>query len=135
MPTLLQNKKAYFDYEILDTFTAGMSLDGVSVKQIRSKQIKLDGLYIIYQQKQLQIIGLGDGISSSNIPLLLNDKELQKILKQLQTKGLTCIPVKIFTSKRWLKVEIAVVRGKKNYDKKEYLKQKDLDREMARDLK
>jgi SsrA-binding protein len=129
MATLIVNKKARFDYSIIKTFSAGMSLSGGLVKIIRGNLANLQGVYIVYQNKSLQIIGFGSEKVIENITLLLRKNELHEIVKALDTKGITCIPLKIYTSKRWLKVEIALVKGKKNWDKRQTIKDRDLDRE------
>ena len=129
MATLLVNKKVNFEYEILDTFEAGMVLSGKMVKLMRSKKIQVIGKYIISQQNQLQIISLGNESLTQNIPLLLSKKEKQKILAAITQKGITCILVSIYTQKRWLKAQVALVKGKKLYDKREALKKRDLERD------
>jgi SsrA-binding protein len=132
MPTLAINKRANYEYLILEKYTAGLSLSGGLVKEIRTKRVNLQGIYIIFQKNQLQLIGFGNESARDNVPLLLNENELNKITKLLQIKGNTCIPVKIFTMKRWLKMEIAVVKGKKLWDKRQTIKDRDLDREEKR---
>lgn len=131
MPTLANNKKAFFDYHILETFQAGLVLSGPMVKLIRQRKINLAGKFVIWQKKQLQIIDLGNEKLSENVPLLLEKSEIRKILQAIQQKGITCIVLEIYTSGRWLKAKIALARGKKKWDKRETLKQRDLDREQA----
>ena len=134
MPVLAYNKKANFEYHIIDKYTAGLSLSSPLVKLLRAKLINLQGVYITYQTplKALQLINLDGSMINSNASLLLNQKEIQAIQKALAVKGNTCIPVKIFTHKRWIKAEIAVVKGKKLWDKRETIKKRDLDREEQR---
>lgn len=126
---LSQNKRARYDYFILDSYQAGLSLSGKLVKEIRAGRVNLNGKYIIWQNSKLQILDLGNQVISQNVDLLLGKKEIAEILKYLQTPGYTCIPLSIKTVGRWLKAEIAIVKGKKNYDKRETIKQRDLDRE------
>jgi SsrA-binding protein len=127
---LLTNKKARFEYEILETFQAGLNLSGRMVSLIKNKKVNLLGKYIIYHRSQLQIIAFGNEKLTENVPLLLTKKELAKIQSNLSTKGITCIILNIKRVKRWLKAEIALVRGKKLYDKRADLKKRDLDREQ-----
>ena len=131
MSVLAFNKKANFEYHIIDKYVAGLSLSSPLVKLLRAKTINLQGVYITYQTplKSLQLINLDGSMINSNSSLLLNQKEVQEIIKSLQIKGNTCIPLKIFTQKRWIKAEIAVVKGKKLWDKRETIKKRDLDRE------
>jgi SsrA-binding protein len=132
MPTLAVNKRANFEYQILDKYTAGLSLSGGLVKEIRANRVNLQGVYIIFQNNQLQLINFGNEKAQENVVLLLNQNEITKITKAIQIQGITCIPVKVFTSKRWLKMEIAVVKGKKLWDKRQTIKERDLDREERR---
>jgi SsrA-binding protein len=132
---LLLNKKARFDYQILETFQAGMALDGVMVKMITAKKVNLLGKFVVYQQKQLQIIGFGNEKMTENVPLLLKKKELTNIRKGLSIKGMSCVPLSIKRVGRWLKVEIATVKGLKIHNKKDILKNRDIQREQDRESK
>ncbi len=134
MPQILVNKKAHFEYQIIQEFRAGMSLSGGMVKMIRAKKVVLNGKFVVFQKGVLQILGLGNEEISHNIPLLLAQKEIKEIVKNLHVAGLTCIILNIHTHKRWLKAQIAIVRGKKNYDKRETIKKRDLDRESRQNL-
>jgi SsrA-binding protein len=131
---LAQNKKAFFDYFVIETYQAGLVLSGKMVKQIRAKKVNLQGRYIVHQQQKLQILDFGNQEISENITLLINQKEMTEILKYLNIPGYTCIPLNIKTIGRWIKAEIAVVKGKKNYDKRQTLKEKDLQREEVRGI-
>ena len=133
MPVLAYNKRASFDYQILSTYSAGLSLDSYLVKEIRAKKVILNGKFVVFQKKQLQIINLGSDNNQVNVPLLLNKREQDKIISLIAEKGITIIVNKIFTVKRWLKAEIAIVKGKKNFDKRQSIKEKDISREMARE--
>lgn len=134
MSILAYNKRANFDYYILDTYIAGLSLDSQLVKEIRARKIALGGKFVVFQKKQLQIINLGNDKVQLNVPLLLNSREQSKIISQISEKRVTIIITKIFTSKRWIKAEIAIVKGKKKFDKREDIKQKDIAREISRDI-
>ncbi len=132
---LLENRKAKYDYQVLETFMAGMSLSGQMVKLIRNKKVNLLGKYIVYQKNQLQIIGFGNQELTENIILLVTKKELKKIKSQLLIKGVSCVPLNIKIVGRWLKTEISLVKGKKKFDKRESIKKRDIDRDIARETK
>jgi SsrA-binding protein len=131
---LLTNKKARFDYHILETFQAGLSLSGPMVKWIRGNKVQLVGVFVVYQKGNLEMINFGNDILRENVGLLLKQREVEDIRGQLATKGISCVPLNIKTVGRWLKADIAIVKGKKNYDKRETIKQRDLDREEVRGL-
>jgi SsrA-binding protein len=133
MTSILQtNKRAKFDYEIQKEYLAGMSISSKLVKEIRAKKIKLEGKYVVFQNKQLQIIGLGNDKIQENATLLVTKKEKEKIREALIEKGNTCIVVELIAQKRWLKAKIAIAKGKKDYDKREVSKKRDMDRAQAR---
>jgi SsrA-binding protein len=131
---LTTNKRASFDYEILEKYTAGLCLSSGMVKQIRSNRINIQGKFIVSQNGRLEILGMGNEKISENIPLLLNQRELKKIIGQLTEKGTTCIALNIKAVGRWLKCDIALAKGKKNYDKREDIKKKDMDRQERRGI-
>lgn len=131
---LTTNKRANFDYEILQKFTAGLSLSGAMVKQIRANRTNVQGKFIVNQNNRLEILGMGNDKIIENIPLLLNPKEYKKITGQLTEKGVTCIVLNLKSVGRWLKADIGLVRGKKNYDKREDIKKRDLDRQQQKGI-
>jgi len=134
MAILITNKRAKFDYSVLESYQAGLSLSSKMVKLIRNRKITLEGKYIIPQRGKLMILDIGTEDYSDNIGLLVNKKEYEQIVSQLQTKGVSCIPLNIKTVGRWLKSEIALVKGKKTKDKRRTIKERDLDRELGRSL-
>ena len=127
------NKKAKFDYSILETFQAGLSLSGGMVKLIRSRKVQALGLYVVWQNQQLQIIHLGNESYRENATILLKKREIEKIKSQIKIKGIGCIVLNIKTVGRWVKAEIAIVKGKNKSDKRDTLKQKAINRDMQRD--
>ena len=131
---LATNKKAHFDYHILESFQAGLSLSGKMVKQLRGHRVNITGKYVIYQKKQLQIIDFGNDQIRENVALLLGSREVEEIRSKLTEKGVSCVVLNIKTVGRWIKAEVAIVRGKKNFDKREDIKKRDLDRDEARGL-
>jgi SsrA-binding protein len=109
----------------------------VTVKAIRAGKINLTGTYIVNNRGILNLINLSinDSLGKSwnkTIPVLLNPKERDEIIGRLTEKGVSCVPLRFKTVGRWIKVDIAIVRGKKNYDKRETIKKRDLDRETRR---
>lgn len=134
MPVLLINKRAKFDYTILESYQAGLSLSSRMVKAIRANKISLDGKYIILQRGKLIMLDMGTDEWRENITLLLNKKEIQEIARSLATDGVTCVPLNFKSVGRWLKADIAIVRGKKKHDKREAIKKRDIERDIRRGL-
>ncbi|MDD2353900.1 MAG: SsrA-binding protein SmpB [Patescibacteria group bacterium] len=145
MPILAINKKAKFDYAILDKFEAGLVLSGQEVKAIKGGQISLRGSYIIPRtnngQTELFLIGaqvpsykpagpLPDYNPQRERKLLLKKWELAKLIGKKQEQGLTLVPLKIYTNHSFLKLEFAIAKGKKKYDKRETIKKRDIDKRL-----
>lgn len=143
---LIHNKKVGFDYEILEKFTAGIELLGFEVKSLRNKQGSLEGAYVTIRGGEAYLINAGiPPFQAGNTPkdydpmrnrrLLLTKKEIALLASNESKKGLTIIPISVYNHGRKIKVEIAVARGKKKYDKRETLKKRDAKREIERTLK
>ena len=137
------NKKAKFEYEFLQTETCGIQLVGSEVKSIRGGKASISEGYCYFNNRELFVKGMNIsdyGFGSSHDTtrdrkLLLKRKELNDLENQL-TNGLTIIPYRLFLNDKGLiKMEIALVRGKKLYDKRETIKNRDIERDMKRDLK
>jgi len=139
----IKNKHAKFDYEWLDTYTAGLQLVGTEVKSIRMGKASIAEAYCYMTGGELFIKGMNvTEWSHGNIfnhdpirerKLLLSKRELDKIDKALKDQGTTIVPTKLFISEKgWIKLNIAVAKGKKNYDKRQSLKEKDAKRDLAR---
>ncbi len=140
----IRNKKARFEYEILDTYTAGIQLTGTEIKSIRASKARITEsfcefndageLFVINMYIEEYINGnVYNHKPKSERRLLLNKRELKKLQKEIQNVGLTIIPLKLFlTGKGWAKLEIALCKGKKLYDKRESLKDKDNKRNLDR---
>jgi len=147
MASLLYNKKIHFNYEIRETFSAGIQLRGFEVKALKTKKGgSLYGSHIIIQKGEAYLIGAHiPPYQSANTPtdydsrqsrkLLLTKKELNKILVAHQTKGLTIVPISMYNKHNKIKVDIAIARGKKKYDKRETIKKRDTERDIAREVK
>ena len=139
----IKNKRAKFDYEWLDTYTAGLQLVGTEVKSIRMGKASIAEAYCYMSEGEMFIKGMNvTEWSHGNIfnhdpirerKLLLSKRELDKIDKALKDQGTTIVPTKLFISEKgWIKLNIAVAKGKKNYDKRQSLKEKDAKRDLAR---
>ncbi|MDY0201456.1 MAG: SsrA-binding protein SmpB [Bacteroidales bacterium] len=139
----IKNKKAYFQYEIIETYTAGIVLTGTEIKSIRMSKASMVDAYCKFINGELWLTGMhiaeySFGTYNNHEPkrerkLLLNRTELRKLFRNSQEKGLTIVALKLFVTARGLaKVDIGLARGKKLHDKREDLKQKDSKREMDR---
>lgn len=142
----IKNKKASFEYELIEKFVAGMQLTGTEIKSIRSGKVSINEAYCQFYQgelfaKNIHISEYELGTINNHVPkrdrkLLLTKRELLKLERKLKESGFTIIPTRLFINDRGLaKLEIALARGKKLYDKRETLKQKDTQREMDRMMK
>ena len=145
-PVNIKNKRATFDYELIDTYTAGIVLTGTEIKSIRLGKASLVDCYCYFHQGELYVRGMNVaeyhwGTYNNHQPkrdrkLLLNKKELNKIERALQDKGLTVVGLKLFLNEKGLaKLQIGIAKGRKNYDKREYIKEKDAKRELDRAMK
>ncbi|SNR35893.1 SsrA-binding protein SmpB [Lutibacter flavus] len=140
----IKNKKARFEYEILDKYVAGIQLTGTEIKSIRESKARITESFCEFNEKgELFAINMFIeeylyGHSFNHSPkserkLLLNKNELKKLEKEVQNVGLTIIPLKLFlTDKGWAKLEIALCKGKKTYDKREVIKDRDNKIDLAR---
>ncbi len=143
--TICLNRKAHFNYEILDRFEAGIELKGTEVKALRDNKANVSDAYAIIRAGEAFIINLHispyDPASQFNHDplrtrkLLLHKQEIIKLTTQLQQKGLTLIPLKLFFKKGRVKIELGLGKGKKVHDKRETLKKRDTEREMQRAMK
>lgn len=140
----IRNKRAAFDYEFLQTYTAGIVLVGTEIKSIRAGKVSLQEAYCYFSGGELYVKGMNVATYfwaskwSSHEPLrdrklLLNRRELNHLFQQNKQKGLTIIPVKLFISDGGLaKLVIALARGKREFDKRESIREKDVRRELER---
>ena len=136
---LATNKKARHDFHILETFEAGMALRGTEVKAIRQGNVQIREAHVQLKNGEAWLMGAHIGAYSHGNrenheaerprKLLLDKKELDRLYGQTQTKGLTLTPLQIYTKGNWIKIEIALARGKKLYDKRETEKRRELERE------
>ncbi|MCL4150841.1 UNVERIFIED_CONTAM: hypothetical protein GTU68_048732 [Idotea baltica] len=140
----IRNKKARFEYEILDTYVAGIQLTGTEIKSIRASKARITESFCEFNEKgELFAINMFieeyiNGNIYNHKPkserrLLLNKRELKKLQKEVQNVGLTIIPLKLFlTDKGWAKLQIGLAKGKKLYDKRETIKDRDSKRNLDR---
>lgn len=137
-----ENKKARFDYHIEDTYEAGLVLLGSEVKSVRAGQVTLKDSYVSFRNGEAYLqkahISVYAASSYNNHEperlrkLLLHKLEIQKIERAITEKGYTCVPLKVYLKGGRIKVEIALVRGKKHGDKRESIKSRESERELAR---
>ncbi len=139
----IKNKKAYFDYEILDTFEAGIVLRGEEIKAVRFQGMDLSGSYVLLKNNRLMLTGATiprykhsnnqHYNSRADRLLLLRMSELERISKQLHTKGITLLALEGYFSHGLFKIKIGLGRGKKKYDKRESIKNRETERQVRRE--
>lgn len=142
---ITDNRKARFDYQILEDFEAGLVLKGSELKSLRAGQCQLKDSYISFigDEAFLQNAHISVYSASSynnHAPerlrkLLLHRAELQEIYEKMREKGLSCVPLKMYFKQGRVKIQIALARGKKNIDKRESIKKKDVDKKLRQQLK
>lgn len=141
MGNYAENRKARFDYEILETFEAGLVLNGQEVKSVRLGRGQIAGSYVIPRGNELFLIGSTiPPYQPLNAPasydaqrsrkLLLHKKEIRYLLGKSRERGLTLAPIRLYNKGAQIKLEFALARGKKKHDKRETLKKRDSEREM-----
>jgi len=143
---LATNKRAFFDYEILETLESGLVLTGQEVKSAKLGHISLIGAYVISRNGEAFLTNCRispyeyAGLLSSYNPersrkLLLHKNEIARLIGMSKQKGLTFIPIKVYIKHGWIKVEFAIAKGKKKFDKRQSIKKHDDDRNTERELK
>lgn len=146
MKIIAENKKAYFNYEILEKFEAGISLLGQEVKSLKTFGVNLAGNYVILKDEEIFWVGANiPPYQPGNTPasyepersrkLLLRKPEIIHLIGKSKQKGLTLIPLKLYTKNSQIKLEFAVAKGKKKFDKRESIKKREAEREIQRELK
>ena len=139
------NRKAHHDYFIDDTYEAGIVLTGTEIKSIRNGNCNIKDCYAIIKNGEVFLLNMYVGqYKEGNIfnhsetrsrKLLLHKKEIKKLDEGIKLKGITLVPIKLYFKNNKLKVSLGVCRGKKDYDKRESIKQRDIIREVAKSLK
>ena len=146
MTVYIDSRKAHFNYSVEETFEAGIELSGSEVKSIKKGQGNINSAFCIIRGGEAYIVGMnippyqpnntGAGYDpEQNRRLLLSKKEIKKLAEKDNIKGLTLVPLSLYSKGRYIKVGIAVARGKKVFDKRETIKKRDLDREISREYK
>ena len=142
----MNNRQAYFNYQIEDKYVAGIVLMGTEVKSIREGKVSFNDAFCMFERSELWVRGLyiaeyslgtnNNHIAVHDRKLLLTKKELSKLQAKLKDKGYTIVPLRVFLNeKNLVKVEIGLARGKKTHDKRETIKQRDTEKEIKRYLK
>ena len=140
----IKNRKASFEYQFIDKYVAGIMLLGTEIKSIRNNQANISDAYCVFIKdelfvKNLHIAEYSNGGRSNHEPkrarkLLLNRQELRKMLVKVKQKGMSIIPIRLFINEKGkAKLEITLAKGKKIYDKRESIKEKDQKREVERE--
>ncbi|MDD3285616.1 MAG: SsrA-binding protein SmpB [Patescibacteria group bacterium] len=145
MPTLANNRRASFDYDLLENYEAGLVLFGHEAKSAKAGHVNLSGAYVSLRSgsdgSELWLVGahispyrfagqIPDYSPTRERKLLLNKKEIAHLIGKTQEKGLTLVPVKMYTKRSFVKLEFALGKGKKKYDKRESIKKRELDRQI-----
>ncbi len=145
MPNLADNKQARFNYDILETHEAGLVLTGPEVKSVKAGQISIKESYVTFHNGAAVLTNAHISLYKAAGPqpdyeptrgrrLLLKAKEISYLRSKALEKGLTIVPLSVYTKKRFVKVQIAVGRGRHQYDKREVLKKRDIDRELKKEF-
>lgn len=146
MANYAENRKARFDYEILEKYEAGIELLGTEVKSVRGGRMSLEGAFIIVRGGEVYLINANippyqiknapkDYDPLRNRRLLLTKKEINELAGNEKNKSLTIVPISVYNKGRKIKVGIALVKGKKKRDKRESIKKRETDREIRREIK
>lgn len=146
MKVLSENKKVYFNYQILETFEAGIVLIGQEVKSIKSGRINLSGAFVVIKDNEAFLVGCHiPPYQPKNAPpdynpersrkLLLKKSEIKYLIGKSKQKGLTLVPTKVYTKKGKIKVEFGVAKIRKKVDKRELIKKRETEKEIKRVLK
>ena len=145
MASFVENRKATFNYELLERYEAGVELEGAEVKSIRAGQGSLEGAHVIIRGGEAYLVGATIApYQVGNTPdsydpmrtrkLLLTKKEIALLAGEEAKKGLTIVPLSLYNKGRRIKLAFAVAKGKKKFDKRETIKKRETDREIRRDL-
>mgnify|MGYP000923387576 FL=1 len=138
----VKNRKAYFNYEVLDTIEVGIVLKGTEIKSIRNAHVSLDNSYAVIKNDEVYLLNtfikqykegnIYNHDESRSRKLLLHKKEIKKLKDAIEKERMTLIPLKLYFVKNKVKILIGVCRGKKNYDKRESLKEKDMKKNLEK---
>ena len=143
---IARNRRAYHDYHIVDTFEAGLVLRGSEIKSIRNHRISLQDGFVVERGGELWLMGVHispyeqAGVFGHSDPvrprkLLLHKREIVRIISQLRERGYTAVPLQVYLERGLAKIEIALAKGKKLYDKRQTIAKRDAEREVRRAMK
>jgi SsrA-binding protein len=146
MKNLTENKRAYFDFEILETFEAGLVLQGFEVKSIRLGRAKLQGAFVIIRNEEGFLVGMHiPPYQAANTPewykpdrtrkLLLTKREIRYFIGKTKEQGLTLVPIRVYSNHALIKLEFGLARGKKALDKRQKIREREETRRIERTLK
>lgn len=146
MPVIATNKKALHDYEILEKIEAGLVLTGQEVKSVKEGHIRLQGAYVRILKGEAWLVGahiakyrfagaLPDYNPERSRKLLLHKRELKYLIGKSQEKGLTIVPISVYTKRGKIKLEIGVARGRRTIDKREIIKKREVKRKIERAMR
>lgn len=138
---LAENRRAYYDYEILETYEAGLVLRGFEVKAIKTGHVSLRSSYVIIKNNEAYLINSfippyqpanapADYNPEQSRKLLLKQAEIKSLIGKVKQKGLTLVPLKLYTKKNKIKLEFGIGKGKRKIDKREAIKKRDIEREI-----
>ena len=143
--TEISNKKAYFDYEILETYETGIVLTGTEIKSIREGNVNLKDSFGVIRNNEIYLLNMHiSEYKEGNIfnheekrtrKLLLHKKEILKIKDKVALEGITLVPLKLYFNKNKVKILLGIAKGKKVYDKRESIKKRDTEREIRKQFK
>jgi SsrA-binding protein len=145
MTVYAENRKARFDYEIQKTFSAGLELIGLEVKAVKAGKMTLAGSFVSVRGAEAFLLGseiapyqpkntAADYDSKRARRILLSKDEILELEKAEATKGLTIVPLSVYNKGRFLKLDLAIARGKKKFDKRETIRKRDVERDLGRSL-
>lgn len=139
------NRRARFDYEIIETYIAGLSLLGPEIKSIRLKHVNINSSFAKVENNEVFLYGMQISPYEFNTiktidefrtrKLLLKKNEIKRLKSYTDKKGYSLIPLELFLKNGWAKIKLAVAKGRKQYNKKEYIKERDIKRELKKDFK
>lgn len=145
MPTLAKNKKATFNYDLIEKFEGGLVLTGSEVKSAKAGQINMQGSYLTIRDEELWLrkmhISPYKKAGDKNSPperdrkVLIHKRELKKLIGKKDAQGLTFVPISVYTKGDLVKLSFALARGKKKYEKREDIKKKDIKRQIDQEIK
>lgn len=136
---MFENKRAYFDYEILEQYECGMKLEGWEVKAMAQKSCSIAGTHCVVMNQEVFLVGANIGSSEFDMTrsrkLLLHKKEISRLIGKTKEKGLTLVPLRIYQVRGKYKLSMGLVKGKKEYDKRATEKKRDIENENRRIVK